>query len=117
MQRIVDYEVLQDGNYTKQSVCANISTSLMLLGCSILVILYRKISEKSIERVIVICEICRRNLCDPRCPNAPEPPAIYECTLCREAIREGDYFYKIDDLPYCEECIVESREEAESHWS
>ena len=51
--------------------------------------------------------------CDSRCPNAPEPPAVYECDLCGEPIREGEYVYKIDELKCCEACVEDSREEAE----
>ena len=62
---------------------------------------------------IPICEICRKKPCDSRCPNAPEPPAVCECYLCGEPIREGDYFYRLGELKYCEECVEDSREEAE----
>lgn len=67
--------------------------------------------------VIPICEICRQMPCDSRCPNAPEAHAVYECVLCGEPIREGDYFYNLDGASYCEECIENAREEAESVWS
>ena len=47
MQLIVDYEVTPGGNFMKQSACASISRSPTWLGCFIVMILYRKISEKS----------------------------------------------------------------------
>ena len=65
------------------------------------------------REVVIICEICRRFPCDARCPNAPEPPAVYECDLCGAPILEGEYVYKIDELRCCEECVENSREEAE----
>ena len=63
--------------------------------------------------VIAICRICRSLRCDPRCPNAPEPPTVCECDLCGESIREGDYLYRLGELKYCEECVEDAREEAE----
>lgn len=66
--------------------------------------------------VSVICEICRKSPCDTRCPNAPEPPVIHECASCGEEIREGDTYYRLDGIPYCEECVEIGREEAESPW-
>jgi hypothetical protein len=61
--------------------------------------------------VIIICEICRRIPCDSRCPNAPEPPAIYECTSCHGEIRVGEWVVKLDGFPYCEECVENGRKE------
>ena len=120
MQLIVDYEVTPGGNFMKQSACASISRSPTWLGCFILMILYRKISEKSrptknCDRggVVIICEICRRSPCDSRCPNAPEPLIVHECSLCGELIREGDTFYSLGEYTYCEECVAWGRGEAE----
>jgi hypothetical protein len=42
---------------------------------------------------------------------------IHECVLCGAEIREGDYYYKLDGIPYCEECVEDGREEAESSWN
>ena len=47
MQLIVDCEVTPGGNFMKQSACVSISESPTQRGCLIVVILYRKISEKS----------------------------------------------------------------------
>lgn len=44
-----------------------------------------------------MCDICLSSPCLPRCPNAPEPRAVYTCEECGEAIREGD--------EYLRECI------------
>jgi formylmethanofuran dehydrogenase subunit E len=49
--------------------------------------------------------------CSSRCPNAPDPPVIYECTSCGEGIVVGDYVYKLDGYPYCESCVEDAREE------
>ena len=65
------------------------------------------------EEGIAICEICRRFPCDSRCPNAPEPVIVCECTLCGEAIREGDTFFQLGEFAYCEECVAWGRGEAE----
>ena len=65
----------------------------------------------------IICDVCRKSPCDSRCPNAPKPPVIHECVLCGAEIREGDYYYKLDGIPHCEECVENGREEAESSWS
>lgn len=41
-----------------------------------------------------MCAICMRSPCDPRCPNAPEPPTVYTCKHCGEPIVPGDEFYE-----------------------
>jgi len=51
--------------------------------------------------------------CDSRCPNAPEPPAVFECIECGSPIREGEYVYILGGEHFCEECVENSREEAE----
>lgn len=51
-----------------------------------------------------MCMECRQNPCHPRCPNAPEPAAVYECAYCNEAIREGDDFIEYDGKYYHEGC-------------
>ena len=63
--------------------------------------------------MINICDICRKPTCDSRCPNAPEAPVVCECDLCGEAIREGDYLFRLGEMKYCEECVEYGREEAE----
>ena len=60
-----------------------------------------------------MCEYCHRNPCLSRCPNAPEPPILYECSCCGKEIYEGDIYYNIDGDAWCEECILDAREEAE----
>ena len=29
-----------------------------------------------------MCMICGQSPCDSRCPNAPDPPAVYTCAHC-----------------------------------
>lgn len=43
--------------------------------------------------------------CHPRCPNAPDPEAIYRCALCGEAITYGDKYYEMDAEFYHKECF------------
>lgn len=52
-----------------------------------------------------MCEICHRCPCDPRCPNAPEPPTVYTCKHCGESIMEGDEYYELDGDYYHEDCF------------
>lgn len=52
-----------------------------------------------------MCEICRRAICHPRCPNADEPPVFAECEACGMEIYDGDEYYDIDDHKYCEACV------------
>lgn len=70
---------------------------------------YRKV--KSILKVgeITVCDICRHSPCDPRCPNAPEPPAVYVCSGCGEMIRDGDDYWDVMGEQWCEECIDEAK--------
>lgn len=52
-----------------------------------------------------MCAICMRTPCDPRCPNAPDPPTVATCHRCGEPIVPGDEYARIDGLAYCESCI------------
>ena len=63
--------------------------------------------------MINICDICRKNPCDSRCPNAPEPPEVYECVECGASILAGEYYYRLGKHAYCESCVKASLEEAE----
>ena len=60
-----------------------------------------------------MCELCRRNPCDSRCPNAPDPQPIYICCCCEEGIFAGETVYEIDGHYYCEGCIDDMRFVAE----
>lgn len=55
-----------------------------------------------------MCAICMRSPCDPRCPNAPDPPAVYDCKRCGEPIVAGDEFVELDGDYYHEECFADS---------
>ncbi len=52
-----------------------------------------------------MCSICHQTPCHPRCPNAPEPPAVATCRRCGEDIVLGDEYANIDGSDYCEGCI------------
>lgn len=51
-----------------------------------------------------MCDICRKTPCDSRCPNAPEPPIVFECYNCGKPIRVGDDYLKIGAERYCIKC-------------
>lgn len=52
-----------------------------------------------------MCMECGQYPCHPRCPNAPEPTAVYECAYCNKAIREGEDFIEYDGEHYHEDCF------------
>ncbi len=54
-----------------------------------------------------MCEICRRSPCDARCPNAPEPRAIYKCEYCGEGITSGEKYLEYNGEYYHLDCIEE----------
>lgn len=51
-----------------------------------------------------MCEECHMFTCPSGCPNAPEPPHIH-CELCNQEIYDDDYYYDIDDLKICGDCV------------
>lgn len=52
-----------------------------------------------------MCSICHKYPCDTRCPNAPEPHAIYTCKHCGEPIIAGDEYLELDgDYYHMEDC-------------
>lgn len=55
-----------------------------------------------------MCDVCRQTPCNPRCPNAPEPQAVYTCKICGESIVEGDEYYEMDGEFYHEECFEDA---------
>lgn len=60
-----------------------------------------------------MCEICRINPCDSRCPNAASDHEVKEnCDKCRANIYAGDEYYELDGWVYCASCIENSRKEA-----
>lgn len=44
------------------------------------------------------------------CPNEPPPREVHLCGLCRAGIMEGEEYYQIGDLIYCEDCMAAFRE-------
>lgn len=61
-----------------------------------------------------MCELCRQNPCDPRCPNAPEPAVVCLCCQCGREIYEGEDLYDIGDERWCESCVKGTRRTAEA---
>ena len=59
------------------------------------------------------CEFCRQFPHAAGCPNAPEPRAVFICSECGEMIYEGDWFYRVMQETYCEECMDSMKELAE----
>lgn len=51
-----------------------------------------------------MCEVCRCNPCDIRCPNA-EDIVCYKCTVCGDNICVGEDYYDINDEYICTNCI------------
>ncbi|MDO4306020.1 MAG: hypothetical protein Q4C77_04235 [Eubacteriales bacterium] len=60
-----------------------------------------------------MCALCRKEPCDSRCPNAPEPRVLYACINCGSEIVEGESYYDVDGEPWCEECMRGCLKEAE----
>lgn len=60
-----------------------------------------------------MCDICLKSPCDPRCPNAPDPPRVYVCSGCGDDILDGDDYWDIMGEQWCEDCIEDSRKVAE----
>ncbi len=60
-----------------------------------------------------MCSECRQTPCHPRCPNAPEPKAVFVCSGCSHEIYEGDDYWDIMGEQFCEECIDKARGVAE----
>lgn len=54
-----------------------------------------------------MCSVCHKIPCDSRCPNAPDPVAVYTCKYCGEDIVEGDEYVMIDDDYYHDECFMD----------
>lgn len=52
-----------------------------------------------------MCSVCMSVHCHPRCPNAPEPTAVFRCSKCGEGILDGDRYFDSSDGKICEECL------------
>lgn len=55
-----------------------------------------------------MCNICHQTPCHPRCPNAPEPQAVYTCKICGQSIVDGEEYYEMDGEYYHEECFEDN---------
>lgn len=54
-----------------------------------------------------ICLDCHIGFCDPRCPDAPQPPVIARCARCGDEIRKGDRYFGFQNDSYCGPCADE----------
>lgn len=61
-----------------------------------------------------MCSMCMQVPCHPRCPNADEPEVAYRCIKCGDEIYVGDDYFDIDGEPWCEDCISNSKQTAET---
>jgi hypothetical protein len=61
-------------------------------------------SEK-FEDFITMCNICLRNPCHSRCPNAEEPRSVFICSGCGQTIYEGDEYVELMGEQWCESCV------------
>lgn len=48
---------------------------------------------------------CRLAKCDPRCPNAKDPPTVYICAICGEPVVSGEEYMELDGDFYHQECF------------
>lgn len=56
-----------------------------------------------------MCSVCLRSSCHPRCPYAPDPPAIYTCKYCGEPIIPGEAYLELDgDYYHMDDCANEA---------
>lgn len=56
-----------------------------------------------------MCDICMKSPCDPRCPNAPEPPVVFICSGCGDPIYDGDDYWDVMGEQWCEKCIDDAK--------
>ena len=52
-----------------------------------------------------MCALCRKNPCDSRCPNAPEPKPVTICMSCGEGIYPGGRYLDLPEGEICESCV------------
>ena len=60
-----------------------------------------------------MCNICLQFPCHPRCPNAPDPPAVFVCSGCSKEIVDGEDYWDIMGEQWCEKCVDNARRTAE----
>jgi hypothetical protein len=54
-----------------------------------------------------------KNPCDPRCPNAPEPPSVFVCSGCGDNIVDGEEYVELCGEQWCMDCVDGARRIAE----
>lgn len=47
-----------------------------------------------------MCEICKQNPCDCRCPNYESPKVNHYCSICEEGIYDGEEYIINDNGDY-----------------
>jgi len=52
-----------------------------------------------------VCSICLQTPCAARCPNAPEPKAVYKCAYCGEGIIADEEYIEYDGSYYHADCV------------
>ena len=52
-----------------------------------------------------MCEICMKEPCDPRCPNAEEEKKVHICCECFKGIYAGEKCYEGSVGFICKECL------------
>lgn len=55
---------------------------------------------KKKDLVKIMCDICRKTPCHPRCPNYIPPKANHYCSVCNDGIYEGEEYIVNDDGDY-----------------
>ncbi len=64
--------------------------------------------------MFTMCEYCRYGVGHhPRCPEADELMSLHECVECWAEIYEGETYYHVGELIYCEDCMFAFRKLAE----
>ena len=54
-----------------------------------------------------MCEYCHHVPHLSGCPCAPDPTVVHKCAHCGAEIYEGDEYYEIDGVSYCEDCLYD----------
>lgn len=52
-----------------------------------------------------MCSVCMQIPCNTRCPNAPEPKAVYQCSVCGESIFRLQKYFETAEGYICDDCI------------
>ena len=57
-----------------------------------------------------MCDVCHMSRCPAGCPNALDPPEVFTCGYCKEAISSGEDHIELDGEHYHEECFSDCAE-------